>query len=187
MSKFLSEMSVEELGKLFPIILSEPDPDWPKIYLDEETQIIRILGLEKIQRIEHIGSTAIPNLKAKPIIDILLEISESTDNDIIIEKLENIGYQFIRKPENPAPHMMFVKGYTLKGFQGQAFHVHVRYFGDWDEPCFRDYLRSNPAAAIEYEKLKLDLAQKYRNNRDIYTDKKSEFIKSVMQKARHQD
>lgn len=80
--------------------------------------------------------------------------------------------------------MMFVKGYTIHGFEGQAFHVHVRYKGDWDEIYFRDHLRNNKQKAREYEKLKL--ATKYKYDREAYTDAKTDFIEKINKLAREQ-
>jgi GrpB-like predicted nucleotidyltransferase (UPF0157 family) len=84
----------------------------------EESRIRRALGNQNILRIEHIGSTAVPHLKAKPTIDILLEVPDAFDKDRMVNKLKKLHYHFIPKPENPPPHMMFAKGYTLKGFKG---------------------------------------------------------------------
>jgi GrpB-like predicted nucleotidyltransferase (UPF0157 family) len=184
MKKQLTDMTNEELGKLFPIIMAEPDACWVRRYSEEESAIKSALGERNIIRVEHIGSTSVPNLKAKPTIDILLEVPEETDTEFIIEKLGTIGYLHTPKPENPAPHLMFMKGYTLEGFKGQAYHVHVRYSGDWDELYFRDYLREHSDIAREYSELKVRLSKEYRNDRDGYTDKKTDFIRSVTQIAK---
>jgi GrpB-like predicted nucleotidyltransferase (UPF0157 family) len=180
----LDTMSKEELGRLFPIIISEPMPYWTDVFKAEKLEIENALGLNAIKRIEHIGSTAVAHLKAKPTIDILLEIADDADTDAVIAALKNIEYHYIPKPENPPPHMMLVKGYTIHGFQGQAYHVHVRYQGAWDELYFRDYLIRNPAVAREYADLKVILAEEYKNDRDGYTDKKGEFIKRITGVAR---
>jgi GrpB-like predicted nucleotidyltransferase (UPF0157 family) len=184
MNKRIDQMTVEELGQLFPIIISDPNPDWTQLFQIEKTEIEKLLGKDNIIRIEHIGSTAIPCLKAKPTVDILLEVPDNIDKNEIIEKLTSLDYQYTLKLENPAPHMIFMKGYTTKGFKGQAYHIHVRYKGDWDELYFRDYLKLNPAIAQKYEKLKIRLANEYRNNRDAYTDEKTDFIKRIMKKAK---
>ena len=177
--KQINELSVEELGRLFPIILSEPDSKWGEDYSVEKINIEKALGENNIVRIEHIGSTAIPGIIAKPTIDILLEIIDTVENNYIISNLEKMAYQFIPKPGNPPPHMMFVKGYSQSGFSGQAFHVHIRYKGDWDEVHFRDYLIHHPEIAHEYAKIKIELAKKYRNNREAYTEAKTEFVKRI--------
>jgi GrpB-like predicted nucleotidyltransferase (UPF0157 family) len=182
----LDRMNSAELGLLFPIILSDPDPEWPNLYESEKIRLIDRLGATSIFRIEHIGSTAVPNLKAKPTIDILLEVPEGIDANMIIGILQDLNYHYIPKPENPAPHMMFVRGYTKQGFEGQAYHIHVRYPGDWDELYFRDYLRTHPDIAREYGELKERLANEYRNDREAYTELKSSFIKSITEKAKQE-
>ena len=184
MKKQLDQMNTEELGNLFPIIISESDSAWIKMFAAEKINIEDVLGVQNIVRIEHIGSTAVSNLKSKPTIDILLEVPESVDTKIVIEKLISIDYHFIHRPENPAPHMMFDKGYTINGFKGQAYHIHLRYPGDWDELYFRDYLKLHPETVREYGDLKLRLAAEFRNNREVYTEKKTDFIKRITGLAR---
>jgi GrpB-like predicted nucleotidyltransferase (UPF0157 family) len=134
--------------------------------------------------IEHIGSTSVIGLCAKPTIDILVEIKDNTNTDQIISELNRIDYQYIPKPENPPPHMMFAKGYSNHGFTGQTFHIHVRYIGDWDELIFRDFLIQNPKIANEYSELKLQLSNDYINDREKYTNNKTEFITRVTNTAR---
>lgn len=175
----LDQLKPEKLGQLFPIILTASNPEWISIYKKEEKEIIEIIGQENIDRIEHIGSTAIPGLISKPTIDILLEVKRELKNEYIINNLKSINYHYIPKPENPPPHMMFVKGYTEQGFKGQAYHIHVRYLGDWDELYFRDYLKKHPELTNEYGLLKMELAKKYRNDRDGYTEAKTDFIKRI--------
>jgi GrpB-like predicted nucleotidyltransferase (UPF0157 family) len=182
----LDKMSNEELGKLFPIILSEPNPEWISLFQTEKSEIEKVLGFQNIIRVEHIGSTAVPNLIAKPTIDILLEIHEITDLNILKDKLNELNYHYIPKLENPAPHMMFVKGYTTAGFKGQAYHIHGRYSGDWDELYFRDYLITHPEIAQEYSELKILLAKQYENDRDGYTEKKTEFIARINRLAKNE-
>jgi len=79
---------------------------------------------------------------------------------------------------------MFMKGYTSHGFEGQAYHIHVRYPGDWDELYFRDYLKSHPETAEEYGNLKLELKTIYQYDRDAYTRAKSDFINEINKLAR---
>ena len=132
----------------------------------------------------HVGSTAIPNLIAKPTIDILLEIKDDTDIERLISNMQSCGYLYSEQPNNPAPHMMFMKGYIPQGFKRQVFHAHVRYSGDWDELYFRDYLLAYPEIADEYGKLKLELKKKYEHDRDGYTCAKTDFIKRITKLAR---
>lgn len=180
----INEMTNEELWRLFPIVLNEHKPIWQENYLKEKTVLERAVGKQNIIRINHYGSTAIPNLLAKPTIDILLEIKDDTDIERLIADFQHIGYIYSKQPNNPAPHMMFLKGYTPTGIKGQTFHVHVRYGGDWDELYFRDYLLAHPETADKYGKLKLELKQKYEHNRDAYTRAKTDFIKLITELAR---
>lgn len=182
--KELHQMNPAELGDLFPIIINDYNENWPYLFEEEKNKICSWFKDAEIMGVEHVGSTAVIGLKAKPTIDILLEVSEQTKDEQIVQQLKSFGYLFIEQPENPPPGMMFVKGYTTQGFKGQAFHVHVRYPGDWDEIYFRDYLRDNSNAARDYETLKLLLAEKYKNDRDGYTDAKTDFIKEIVKRAR---
>ncbi len=184
MSKDLNQLTTDELGQLFPVTIVDYNPDWPGLASTEKKNIIRNAGKAVISRIEHIGSTAIPGLCAKPTIDFLLEILDITNCDLLINRLKKIGYHFIPKPENPPPHMMFAKGYSESGITGQTFHIHVRYSGDWDELVFRDYLLKNQTVTAEYARLKRKLATEFRNDREKYTDGKSTFIKNTTLIAR---
>lgn len=184
--KPLIEMTNEELWRLFPIILQEHNPAWKRWYAEEETWLLQIIGEENIERINHIGSTAVEGLIAKPTIDILVEIARECDTDALIQTLEQSGYIYSRQPENPPPHMMFLKGYTLQGFAEQVFHIHVRYAGDWDELYFRDYLRAHPDIAAKYGELKARLKEKYKHDRDRYTEEKTDFVKRVTMLAREE-
>ena len=179
----LCEMSNEELWQLFPIILKKYNWKWKDRYNAESKIITASVGTENIERISHIGSTAVKGLKAKPTIDILLEITEKADLNRIIDRLIQANYIYSPQPDNPPPHMMFLKGYTNKGFKGQAFHLHIRYKGDWEELYFRDYLLAHKDVAKEYGKLKIKLRKKYRFDRDGYTLEKTDFVKKYSQKT----
>ena len=184
LEKQLDKMNREELGRLFPIIISEHDPMWHALYLTERSNLEQRIGLNNIVRINHYGSTSVCNLPAKPTIDILLEIQNDMNTEQLISLLKAAGYSYSPQPNNPAPHMMFMKGYTPSGFSGQAYHLHVRYSGDWDELYFRDYLILYPEIAEKYGDLKLRLKEKYEFDRDGYTSAKSCFIKSNTEQAR---
>jgi GrpB-like predicted nucleotidyltransferase (UPF0157 family) len=168
--------SHEELGKLYPIFLEEYNPEWEEMFEKERMLLLKLLpGIAG--RIEHIGSTAIPGMKSKPTIDILADIPD--DESIktrIYEILEPEGYI---KMDEQKEHLMFVKGYTPTGLDRESFHIHMGPTNQnwlWDRIYFRDYLIENNDVAREYEKLKMDLASKYRNNREEYTLKKEEFV-----------
>ena len=184
MAKDLNKMTADELGQLFPIIIVDYNPDWPRLASIESKKIIETVGKDNVSRIEHIGSTAVPELCAKPTIDFILEILDITNCDLLIKRLQEIDYNYIPRPENPAPHMMFAKGYSKSGITEQTFHLHVRYPGDWDEIVFRDYLRKNQTVTEDYAKLKRRLAEDFKNDREKYTDSKSNFIKGITLTAR---
>jgi len=184
MNKPLNEMTNEELWRLFPIVLSEHLPIWKEHYLIEKMMIEQAVGIQYIVKINHYGSTSVPNLIAKPTIDILLEIKDDADIEKLISSMQSVGYIYSEQPNNPAPHMMLMKGYSPQGFKGQVLHVHVRYSGDWDELYFRDYLVIHPEIADEYGKLKMELQKKYEYDRDGYTYAKSDFIKKITKLAR---
>jgi len=182
--KNLNELSAEELGILFPIEISEYNPEWKKLFENEKEHLKKHISQKDILRITHIGSTSVPGMKAKPTIDILIEIDKQTDTSELIQRIIRAGYNYSHQPGNPPPHMMFMKGYTLQGFKGQAFHLHIRYMGDWDEVYFRDYLIKNPLICREYENLKLSLEKLYKNDREAYTKGKTDFVKKITSIAR---
>jgi GrpB-like predicted nucleotidyltransferase (UPF0157 family) len=184
MTDDLNKLTTQELGHLFPIIIADYDSDWEKFYLNEKHNILSAININDIKRIEHIGSTAVPGLCAKPTIDILIEISDNTNCDLFINGLQKIQYHFIPRPDNPPPHIMLAKGYSKTGLIGQTFHIHIRYSGDWDEIIFRDYLIRNPDIARQYGDLKRRLSIEFKNDRERYTDSKTVFIKQITQQAR---
>lgn len=183
-ARALGEMSVHELGTLFPIIVSAYDPAWPARYTAEAALITEAHGPGTVVRLSHIGSTAVPGLLAKPTIDILLEVADDVDEERLVRSFAAIGYVHDLQPERPAPHLMFMKGYTPDGFSGQAFHVHVRFRGDWDEFYFRDYLADHPAEAERYAALKRRLQERHEFDREAYTEVKTAFVRAVTMRAR---
>lgn len=186
LAKQLNEMTKDELWSLFPIKISSYNPDWAIWYEEEEKRLEAVINPPNIVRINHIGSTAVFGMIAKPTIDILLEISTDTDTEELIRKLEYGGYLYSEQPGNPPPHMMFLKGYTVQGFEDRVFHLHIRYPGDWDELYFRDYLRRHKNIAGQYGKLKSQLAKQYLHDRDGYTEAKTEFISRYTTIAREE-
>jgi GrpB-like predicted nucleotidyltransferase (UPF0157 family) len=185
MSKSLSEMSLEELWQLFPIILKEHNPEYKNWYLEEKEKLKSILPPKSIERINHIGSTAVPGLLSKPIVDILLEISAEAAVELIVAKLKNDGWILMHKNQNEQNlNYVFNKGYKPEGFADKVFHLHLRFLGDWDELYFRDYLIAHSKIAEKYGKLKKRLEKRYKNNRDGYTEAKSDFIKKWTTEAR---
>lgn len=171
MGKSLSEMTLEELWQLFPIILEAPDSSWRQWYTEEQQLLQQLLPQEA--RIHHIGSTAIDGIWAKPIVDILVEVSQTMDLEETGARLSQGGYRCMSKGDT---RRSYNKGYTEAGFAERVFHLHLRMSGDHDELYFRDYLNDHPAIAKEYEQLKLSLWREYEHNRDGYTAAKAAFV-----------
>lgn len=184
MEKALSEMSLEELWELFPVILKEHNLAYKEWYLSEKGEIVNAIGENNIKRINHIGSSAIEGLIAKPTVDILLEINCNCDIEQIKYKLSNAGWTLMSYESKPDLKMSFNKGYTPNGFAEKVFHLHVRFCGDWNELYFRDYLLIHKEVAEEYGKLKQELKEQYKHNRDGYTTAKTEFIMKYTKIAR---
>lgn len=176
MKKELNEMTLEELWKLFPIVLVSHSPHWRE-WASDEIKYLAIILFDFSPRISHIGSTAIPSIQAKPIIDLLVEVSPKSDWNRIRRILESSGYICMSVAEN---RMSFNKGYTPDGYDDKVFHVHIHTIGDNDEIFFRDYLISHPDVAREYETLKSSLLPEFKYNRDGYTEAKTEFIHKIV-------
>lgn len=178
----LSNMPLEKLWQLFPIYLTGHKLYWKNWYEDEKQNILKILPYGYIKRISHIGSTSIETIQAKPIIDILLETTNECKFNYIKKIL--VENDYICMSESIA-RMSFNKGYTACGFADKVFHLHLRRFGDNDELYFRDYLIENEDITKLYEKLKLNLWKRYENNRDAYTESKTEFVNYYTDKAKN--
>lgn len=181
MSKELSEMTLEELWKLFPISLVAPRDGWKDDYREMEAMLKNLLSDGFAPRISHIGSTAIAGIWAKNIVDVLVEIPTSENIVGAAEILKRNGFLIMSADKN---RISLNRGYTKEGFADKVYHVHLRYAGDNDELYFRDYLIEYPEVAKEYEKLKLSLWKKFEHNRDAYTDAKADFIRHFTAEAR---
>jgi Uncharacterized conserved protein len=158
MRKKISQLSIEEFKKTFPIILKEHNANYTGWYESERQNILNVVKSEDIVRINHIGSTAVEELIAKPTIDILLEIEGCCNVTKLINDLKTIGYgnEIFTRNDDPM-RLLLGKGYSFDGYAEKVYHLHVRYLGNWDELYFRDYLIENPDVATEYGKLKLKI------------------------------
>lgn len=177
MSKRLQDMTLEELWELFPIVLTPHNPQFSYL-ANAEMQLLYSLLADYKSIINHIGSTAIPDIQTKPIVDILVELSTDIRLLDIREILESNGYICMTESDS---RISFNKGYTSEGYAEKVFHIHVHRQGDNDEIAFRDYLISHPDIAKEYEELKLSLLPKFRHNRDGYTEAKTEFVRKIVE------
>lgn len=181
----LSSMGLEELWRRFPIILSDPRPEWAESYRRERVVLESAVPGHCIRRLSHFGSTSVPGLAAKPTIDILLEVGPDSFVFEIPPLLEKCGYREMHRDEAQM-RLVLVKGYTEKGFRGQAFHLHVRPWQDWDELYFRDYLAAHPEEAEKYAALNRSLKEKFEFNPDAYTEGKTELVTAMTRRAREE-
>lgn len=166
------------------VSLSPYDPQWPQLAAKEIAAIRAALAGINFQ-IEHVGSTAVPGLSAKPVLDILIGVDSMVVAQQFVGPLENLGYSFWRENPNKA-HLFFVKGLPITGGAGRTHHVHLyeRNSNEFRKMLlFRDFLRTNAATAQEYLELKLDLARRFSDDREAYTKAKTDFVESVVRNA----
>jgi len=185
MKKSLSEMTLEELWALFPIVLMEHNPQYKDWYDIEKQNIEDNIDAKNIVRINHIGSSAVAGLISKPTVDILLELDGCSHATQIADRLTAIGWGLMRREDNPMK-LVFNKGYTPDGYAPKVYHLHVRYAGDWDELYFRDFLIARTDVADEYGKLKLHLQKEHKQDRDAYTEAKTAFVTKYSKAAKQE-
>lgn len=178
--KSLQEMTLEELWELFPIVLTPYNPRWPD-WARAEIDVLSALLSDYSPEINHIGSTAIPGIQAKPIVDILVEVSPAVELTEVKRILQSNGYICMAES---SVRLSFNKGYTPNGYAEKVFHIHVHRTGDNAEIRFRDYLIAHPRIAKEYERLKLSLLPTYKHDRDGYTEAKSDFVAGIVSLAK---
>ena len=163
------------------------DKNWPTMFKKEKNYLTKILPNNIVNRIEHFGSTAIPEISAKPIIDMLVEVSSLEETKKrVVPILEAKGYDYFWRPtigNEPPYYAWFIK----RGKNGErTHHIHMVEADSelWDRLYFRDYLRKFPKEAKCYEKLKFELAKKFNNDRVEYTKRKTNFIVKLTKKAK---
>jgi GrpB-like predicted nucleotidyltransferase (UPF0157 family) len=160
------------------------DPRWPLLFDEEARRLRSVLDPSLVVGLEHFGSTAIPGLSAKPIIDILVAVrSLAAAKASFVDALRKLDYVYWA--DNPKKdRMFFVKGMPPFGSK-RSHHVHVTELqGEmWQRLAFRDYLRAHPEEAETYDRLKRRLAAEHQMDREAYTAAKSAYVESVMRKA----
>jgi len=166
------------------------DPNWPQVFIEEKEHLFSCLPRELIRRIEHFGSTAVPGLAAKPIVDILVEVTDLEETRVrIAPVLEFQGYDYFWRPthgeDGPPFYAWFIKREPQTGVRTHHIHmVEGGFTGHWDRLLFRDYLIEHPDVAKEYGDLKIRLAIGFSQDRVGYTQGKSEFIVDVTERAK---
>ncbi len=160
-----------------PVIIVDYDPNWPDAFSAEKARIEAALTGEDY-RVEHVGSTAVPGLSAKPIIDILIGVPDLEAADRCVPALVALGYEYFPEHEATMPE----RRYLDRIGEPLSYHLHMVAVGGefWQRHlAFRDYLRAHPEVAAQYDRLKRDLARSYRDDREGYTSAKTDFIRTV--------
>jgi GrpB-like predicted nucleotidyltransferase (UPF0157 family) len=182
-----------------PIVIADYDPLWVRRFQEERAMLYRACGRDAFVRIEHVGSTAVAGLAAKPIVDIMPGVRSLDEFAKHIPAIESLGYEYVPAYERPMPELndpgMPFRRYFRKDVDGErTFHLHVVEVSSdfWrDHLMFRNYLRVHPEDARAYAELKRRLADNYNrtmlaDNVNInigYTDYKTELIESLKAKA----
>ena len=165
------------------ILIVDYDPRWPEFYRREAGRITGALG-DLLTSVEHVGSTSVPGLAAKPRIDIMPGLNEEADVDRAIEPMTALGFEYIQRFEDEMPFRRLFTRHEAD--QVIACNVHIVAFGSefWERHLlFRDYLRENPDVAAEYARLKRALAPRFTVTSD-YAEAKTEFITEIERRAR---
>ncbi len=166
-----------------PVVIVEYDPRWPTMYERERDLIQGVTG-DLIVAVEHIGSTAVPDLGGKRIIDIMAGVRCLEDAERCVEPLAGIGYEYV--PEHNA--IIPERRYFHKGPpEGRTFHLHMAECTSdfWTKHLlFRDWLRGHREDAWDYFQLKKELADRFGRDREGYTAAKTGFIESIVTRTR---
>lgn len=160
-----------------PIRIAPPDPGWPARFEQERVALEAVVGEWTPGGIHHVGSTAVPGLEAKPIIDIMAGVPDLETARACFEPLADLGYLYA--PYLPEEMHWFCKPHPAR----RTHHLHLVPAGSQryrDELAFRDRLRADPQIASRYAALKRELAERHRDDRDAYTDAKSAFVRATL-------
>ena len=170
----------------YAVAIEAYDPQWPQKFAVEAPLIRQAMG-EVVVDVQHIGSTSVPGLAAKPVIDILVGVSGPLEMSAAqIEAMAAIGYEY--RGDAGVEGRLFLR----KGGASRSHHCHVVRYGDqvWrGHLLFRDYLRAHPTDREAYAALKQELALQYSaaEQRAVYTESKAPFIQGVLERARAWD
>jgi GrpB-like predicted nucleotidyltransferase (UPF0157 family) len=160
------------------IEIHDYDPEWPRLFEREAARVRSVLG-DRIVRLEHAGSTSVPGLPAKPIIDMVLELPDSSDEPAYLPDMEAAGYTLvIREPE----------WFEHRVFKGPDTNINLHVFTAGSREVermlrFRDWLRSNPADLELYVRTKRELAARDWKYVQQYADAKSAVVQEIMARA----
>jgi GrpB-like predicted nucleotidyltransferase (UPF0157 family) len=161
-----------------PIELHPQDLKWATYFGAARLTLFAALAPYALD-IQHVGSTSIPGIKAKPVIDIAVAIEQYPLPDDVLTSVKALGYTYLGEYGIPRRHLFFQRG----GPVGYNIHINELANGEFQSHVlFRDYMRANPEAAQEYENLKLELARRY-DEVTLYADNKGEYVQTILRKA----
>jgi GrpB-like predicted nucleotidyltransferase (UPF0157 family) len=165
-----------------PVVLAEPDPTWARQYADEEARVRAALG-DRVLQLEHVGSTSVEGLAAKPVIDIVLVVADSADEAAYVPDLEAAGYLLYLREPGWHEHRL------LRGKE-PLVHLHVFSPGGPEVErllLFRDRLRTQPDDRELYQRSKRDLAARRWEYVQDYADAKSAVVEEIIARARAEE
>jgi GrpB-like predicted nucleotidyltransferase (UPF0157 family) len=173
----------------FPIVVVPYDPKWPGEY-EALAAVLWTAVKDVALSIEHVGSTSVPGLAAKPILDVDIVLRDAGDLPAVAERLEALGY--VHNGDQGCPGRTAFKypdSSVPRDGSGRVWMTHHLYVCQKDNVYyvrhvgFRDYLRAHPETVAEYGRIKLELAEQFRNDRDGYTEAKTDFVMGVYEAA----
>lgn len=172
-------INIEEISPYKTIDVVSYNPEWKEEYVKEESKLKNIFK-DELLNIQHIGSTSIPGICAKPVIDILVVVRDINKVDILEDEMLKTGY-FAKGEYGIKGRRFFVKGQI-----NRTHNVHIYQLGHYEisnHLNFRDYLINHPEEAKNYEKLKKELSEEFKQDIDGYNEGKASFIKDTIRKA----
>jgi GrpB-like predicted nucleotidyltransferase (UPF0157 family) len=165
------------------IVLVGYDPRWPSMAADEIARLRAAAG-PSLVALEHVGSTSVPGLVAKPVVDLLGGVDALDDAVSLVPRIVAAGYEYVDKYEDELPRRRYFRRVTAGV---RSHHVHLVEAGSWfwnDHLLFRDHLRADADASARYVAIKRELAARFRDDRERYTMGKSDFISAALSEAR---
>jgi GrpB-like predicted nucleotidyltransferase (UPF0157 family) len=160
------------------------DDEWPDLFKEEAKFLMEKLPQDILLEFHHIGSTAIPEMPAKPIIDIGVMVTSFDDaKEQIVPTMEELGYEYCWRTDRNPPFMTFIK---RNGEGKRTFHVHMaeEEHNFWDRLYFREYLKKHQQEARNYFDLKMALSKQFAEDREAYTQGKEEYVSRITELAK---
>jgi len=186
-----SRKLLREGGRLLTVVVEQVhivpyDPSWPTLFAQERNHVLRAVE-QWVKEVEHIGSTAIPGLNAKLVIDLMVGLKRMADASSCVGPLINLGYSYWAEgAQSHHHHHLFVR-FVDQAMSARTHNLHLVEVGGqyWQERLlFRNYLRTHLEAAKEYAQLKHHLASRHRGDREAYTEAKADFVGEIVRRAK---